>query len=223
MSRSTVETPIRRARHDHEKSERRTAILRAAGRLIDVRSRKLPAASDIAKEAGIAKGTLYLYFRTREEIYLALLGEWFTLCVDIVNGAITSADPSIENMLRRYTRFCAKNPNFVYLASMSATILEENISVDMAHAFKKGLADRVDPMCDAMAQAPEDVERYKRFFIHMFSLTTGLWQHCNPPESVERAYTRGGAELVRMDFETELYKALRVLFYGMQTTGRNEP
>ena len=205
-----------KARDLDEKAERRRTILRAANALLDIRRQTLPPASAIAAEAGLAKGTLYLYFQTKEEIYLALLGEWFGLLLDVLRPAVESDAPTVENLVRRYTRFCAKNPRFMFLASMSASILEQNISEDMAHAFKKSLVDNVGAMTQTLAaKTSADETQLRKGFIHMFSLSTGLWQHCHPPQVVERAYTRGDAQLIEMDFEQDLYTALLGLFGSM--------
>ncbi|TAF98977.1 MAG: TetR/AcrR family transcriptional regulator [Burkholderiales bacterium] len=54
-----------------DKEARRTAILDAAERLFSERH-ELTNVADVAAEAGLAKGTVYLYFATKEDIYLAL-------------------------------------------------------------------------------------------------------------------------------------------------------
>jgi len=54
-----------------EKEARRVAILDAAARLFDA-SGELSNVADIAHAAGLAKGTVYLYFPTKEAVYLAL-------------------------------------------------------------------------------------------------------------------------------------------------------
>src|SRR5579872_4504902 len=63
----------RRAVTEALKDARRDAILAAAQALFCKKPFESIAMSDIAAAAGVAKGTLYLYFRTREEIFLALL------------------------------------------------------------------------------------------------------------------------------------------------------
>jgi AcrR family transcriptional regulator len=52
---------------------RRTEIVDAARRVFARRGFALGILDDIAKEAGIAKGTVYLYFRSKTEIYKAVL------------------------------------------------------------------------------------------------------------------------------------------------------
>jgi AcrR family transcriptional regulator len=67
----------------------REAILDAAQKLFARFGYKKTAVDEIAKEAGIGKGTVYLYFRSKEEIALAV--------VDKVNGAI-------QNRIREIAR-----------------------------------------------------------------------------------------------------------------------
>jgi len=52
---------------------RRTEIIDAARTIFARRGFTLATMDEIAKEAGIAKGTIYLYFRSKDEVYKALL------------------------------------------------------------------------------------------------------------------------------------------------------
>src|SRR3989304_5675129 len=50
--------------------------------------------SDVAREAGIAAGTIYLYFKTKDEILVTLFREKMTEWVALVRDAIAGeADP----------------------------------------------------------------------------------------------------------------------------------
>ena len=60
-----------RALDGDDRQARRQAILDAAERLFTERH-ALANVADVAEAAGLAKGTVYLYFQTKEEIYLAL-------------------------------------------------------------------------------------------------------------------------------------------------------
>ena len=60
-----------RAIDGDDKEARRQTILDAADRLFAERQ-ELANVADVATAAGLAKGTVYLYFQSKEEIYLAL-------------------------------------------------------------------------------------------------------------------------------------------------------
>ena len=64
-----------------EKRAKRQEIIDAAARLFGKGVYSAITMSSIAREAGVAKGTVYLYFRTKEELFLALLVDrlhgWF--------------------------------------------------------------------------------------------------------------------------------------------------
>jgi AcrR family transcriptional regulator len=72
----------RRAVAMEDKKKRRQAILVAARDLFNASDGTLPAASEIAAAADLAKGTVYIYFRTKEEIFLALL---LQECIDVLD------------------------------------------------------------------------------------------------------------------------------------------
>jgi AcrR family transcriptional regulator len=63
---------MKRARQEHQKLERREAILAAGLALLDELPFQEITMTRIAGRAGVVKGTLYLYFATREELFLEL-------------------------------------------------------------------------------------------------------------------------------------------------------
>ncbi len=63
----------RRAYAAKDKDARRQAILKADGDPFVAGDGGLPAVARIAVAAGLAKGTVYLYFRTRGAIFASIL------------------------------------------------------------------------------------------------------------------------------------------------------
>jgi TetR/AcrR family fatty acid metabolism transcriptional regulator len=65
-----------RAMGDEERGDRRRAqILEAASRVLAERGYHRTTVRDIAREAGIADGTIYLYFSSKQELLLALIAQ----------------------------------------------------------------------------------------------------------------------------------------------------
>ena len=71
MTKSQLRTHTR-AVAPADKSERRAAILAAAEALMRLGPSTTFVVEEIAQRAGLAKGTVYLYFGSREEILLAV-------------------------------------------------------------------------------------------------------------------------------------------------------
>ena len=59
-----------------KREERADRILDAAANLILRWGYKKTTIDDIAKQAGVAKGTIYLHWKTREDLFVALLIAW---------------------------------------------------------------------------------------------------------------------------------------------------
>ena len=83
---SSVVSINQRARTAEQKAQRRNAVLEAAEKFFLEVGYEAFSMSHLAKNIGLAKGTLYLYFETREEIFLTLyeqsLVRWSDLFID---------------------------------------------------------------------------------------------------------------------------------------------
>ena len=66
----------KRAHATADKDLRRQAILQAAGRLFVAGGGELPSVAEVAVAAGLAKGTVYLYFGTKGAIFAAIFAGW---------------------------------------------------------------------------------------------------------------------------------------------------
>ncbi len=207
---------MQRARQAEQKAKRRAAILEAADTLLSPDDGDLPSAARIATQAGLAKGTLYLYFRTKEEIYLAQLAEGYARWAERVMKGLSEEWPSLDHLLRRYIAFCVANPKTMFLASIGPAVLERNVSEEAAFAFKKGLADTVRQVGELLSVAfpPLSAEQARKLYLHTAALTTGLWQQTHPPETVRRVVEREELKAIQMDFEKDLYTALDALWKG---------
>lgn len=79
--------------------KRRSELLDAALRLLARQSYDGTSVAAIAREAGMSKGTFYLYFQTKEELIEALI-ERFSLLPDFQQVARAAAGQPLENVLR---------------------------------------------------------------------------------------------------------------------------
>src|ERR671934_1473975 len=88
--------------------------------------------SDIAREAGIASGTIYLYFKTKEEILVTLFREKMAEFVAFLRREIADeADP--EAKLRRLVRL-----HFTVLEQSPALAEVVQVELRQGHKFFRG-------------------------------------------------------------------------------------
>lgn len=80
--------------------------------------------TDVAKRAGVSKGLLYLYFRTKEELFKAVIKSFVSPRIDALQSAILETDLSAEEYLRgpflEFARQMPKSPARVLVRLMIA-------------------------------------------------------------------------------------------------------
>jgi AcrR family transcriptional regulator len=112
-----VSTAERRAR---EKAQRRREILDAARREFLEHGVGRPTMDDIASSAEVSKGTIYLYFKSKEEILAHLLLEGLDLLLQKMEGAVelqAQAGPAdaLRALANAYLQFCESSPLYFRL------------------------------------------------------------------------------------------------------------
>jgi AcrR family transcriptional regulator len=101
-----------------KKPEQAEKILSAAGRLFAIRRFHEARMEDIAAAAGVGKGTLYRYFKDKEELYLALLdraASGLNQHIDATLAAAGAPRSRLEAMVRAILDYFDDSP---YLLDM---------------------------------------------------------------------------------------------------------
>lgn len=124
----------KRARSDDEKQARRGAILDAARAMIDESGFDAVTMAGLARRAGVSTGTLYLYVRTKEEVFLALFVDAMRVVVDRIEAEATR-DTLIEVM----TRATIEEPLYLPLLARLAVAIEANVADDPLFEAKRML------------------------------------------------------------------------------------
>ncbi len=82
----------------NDKAERRAKIVEAAIRAVAARGYHQTRSEDIAAEANVSKGTIYLYFESREAILIAAFSEFFGQFGNRINEIVESGEPPLEKL-----------------------------------------------------------------------------------------------------------------------------
>jgi AcrR family transcriptional regulator len=129
-----VTTADRRAR---EKAQRRKEILDAARSEFFERGFHRPTVDDVAARAEVSKGTIYLYFESKEQILAHLLLEGLQLLLADMQVALdvlpdTRSDTALRALGRAYLEFCQSHPSYFRLImAFDRGRFEEAISRDL--------------------------------------------------------------------------------------------
>jgi AcrR family transcriptional regulator len=130
-------TAERRAR---EKAQRRQEILDAARQEFFERGFHRPTVDDVAARAEVSKGTIYLYFESKEEILAHLLLEGLELLVAEMESVCEPDTPlecTLESLANTYLNFCQSQPNYFRLImAFDRGRFEESITPDLHGASR---------------------------------------------------------------------------------------
>ncbi len=147
---STSSVVERSERAEQAKAVRREEILSAARRVFAARGFRGTTIADIAEEAGIALGTIYLYFPSKEAVFAALnqrLGE-------LITAAATKAPPArtleetVRERIRRVFETCAENRDLVRLV-----VINTDPGTEITKRMQEADEYRNRPLAQAIARA----------------------------------------------------------------------
>jgi AcrR family transcriptional regulator len=107
---------------------RRSGILRAARKVFARHGYDGATMDDVADACSIAKGTLYLYFKSKRQIYLGVLKEDLASLREATSQAInqaTTAEARIRAFVNARFAFCEKHRDFfrIYNSDVSAIFI----------------------------------------------------------------------------------------------------
>jgi AcrR family transcriptional regulator len=208
-----------------DKAERRNAILDAAERLFVRHPERMASVAEVAAAAGLAKGTVYLYFPGKEEMLLALherqVAHFFAQLMRVLGQArsVTFDDvfaPTRERLIRL--------PGYLELTSRCFALMDREIPRATAIEFKTRMAQ-------TLTAAGGELERHFEMptgagitlLVHSYGLIVGLWQLLHPNARLGAAMRRPELRALNRDYETEIENALRSLWQGWIARVKDAP
>lgn len=209
-----------RARRAEDKEIRRRDIMQAALDLLGERRFAEIKMIDIARQASLAKGTLFLYFPTKEALFLDiledLLAEWLEELdsqLDNGRGRWTSA-----RVARIITDTLVARDTLTRLLTLVSSVLEHNVDVERVVAFKHRLLELLPPTAARLEQRMPflSVGAGIRLLLQIYAVVVGLRQLCDPGAVAMEALGRPELAPLVIDFGSELRSLLTVLLRGLE-------
>ncbi len=147
------------ARRDEEKEQRRQLILDAALRLFASNAYHRVTMAGIAREVGLAKGTLYLYFATKESVFLQGLAQLRNEFYRELSRHLVGLEPlelgdRVEGYCREVSTAFWRADRFRRQMTLISSLLEEQLDV----------AELLENKRDAQRQFVEVATTLRRLF-----------------------------------------------------------
>ncbi|MBN1961344.1 MAG: TetR/AcrR family transcriptional regulator [Deltaproteobacteria bacterium] len=115
-------------RKDREKQQRRNDILDAAEKAFNEKQVRNTTIDDVAAIAELSKGTIYLYFPTKEELYFGVAARGLSILADMLDAEAKKHDDAfakIRAMALTYLKFCQEYPHY-----NEAVVFYNDIDID---------------------------------------------------------------------------------------------
>ncbi len=125
-------------RKEREKEHRKEEILDAAQKVFFEKGLSASTMDEIAEAAELSKGTLYLYYKSKEDLYLGVLMRGMEVLHDMFEQAV-SVNESAPRLLFRmgdaYTEFFNRHRSYFRMTSFFQTPhFHKQVSDEMKHA-----------------------------------------------------------------------------------------
>ncbi|WP_346409375.1 TetR/AcrR family transcriptional regulator [Mycolicibacterium cosmeticum] len=133
-------------------SPKAARILEAAGQLLVARGAKGVTIADVAQKAYVGKGTVYLYWASKEELLLGLVGREFLTVAEVLTAEL---DRDIDNA--RPSRFCPLALSSIGARPLVSALQAHNDSVLgllTDHPLSTSIYDALGPVAMAQVVVP---------------------------------------------------------------------
>lgn len=148
------------------RGEKRARILEAATRIFASKGFACSTVAEVAREAGVADGTIYLYFRNKDDLLIRLVEERISLLIERMSRALEEARSPLEKVatfIRSHLRMVEASPELAQVLIVeprqSENLLVEHLAPALrsylgllGEILEEGIADgSIDPGLDSRA------------------------------------------------------------------------
>ena len=142
----------RRARSAEQKALRRQAVLDAAETYFLEVGYEAFSMTQLAKKAGVVKGTLYLYFKTREELFLTLYEQSLIRWSEVFIASLTDLMPSKAYAQVLY-KTARADGTFLPLLIRLEHVIEHNVAIPRLIKSKRVFISQVEVVAERTSAA----------------------------------------------------------------------
>ncbi len=150
------------SRKERERLARKREILEAAQRVFAQKGFHQATIDEIAKEAELAKGTIYLYFKNKRELFYSLVEEKTEYLMNLIRKEAKKKEGPVEKLsaiTRHQLGFYEANRDFFKIITSESSRFELGLKDEL----RKRIMDRYLKYIDVVARVIEEGIKEGRF------------------------------------------------------------
>ena len=208
-----------RATNSEDKQAKRQVILTAALQIFRRTSYNEVTMSAIAERSKLAKGTLFLYFPTKEELFLALMEDQMIEWFDTVDTELDSLEEnSIPAVAALFADSLSERAEFTRLLAIHSTIIEQNVSYEAIFKHKQLILQR---LAGTGARLEASLPFLKKgqgahSILQCQAMVVGLWHLSDPSPIAANVIEKEGLTAFKLNFIFEFKTMLTSLLHGIE-------
>lgn len=210
-------------RKEREKEERRTEILNAAEKLFFEKGLTLATMDEIAERAELSKGTLYLYHKSKEDLYMAVICRGHQILFKMFEEAASTGEPTVrlfQNIGDAYHAFYKRHHNYFQMfAFADNSQLHSQVSEEMKTACSESGQGICRLVTDVIQKGKDDGTF--RPEIDPLEMSVILWASARGTLTLVDQFSRenacAGNRFEHLDFEELYRKSNAMLAYAILT------
>ena len=174
---------------------RKEEIINACEKLYQTMSFKDITLKEIGKETSFSRTSIYNYFQTKEEIFLALLKReydaWIRELCEAMESKETMTDDEIADVL---ARTLDNHGQLLKIMSMNHYDLEENSRMELLVEFKVSYGNAMKTVMAMLAKFRKDmdIEKRQEFVYSFFPFMFGIYPYTVVTEKQKEAMELAG-------------------------------
>ncbi len=197
---------------------RREEIIAACRKLYETMSFKEISLKDIGQQTSFTRTSIYNYFETREEIFLALFQQEYELFVqDLDELCRREAALSPDGLAAALASALDSRPLMLKLLSMNLYDMEANSRLERLVEFKRAYGASVKALDRCLKQfVPTLDEKSRQTFLYsLLPFIYGLYPYTVVTEKQRQAMAEAGIAYVYMSTYEMAYRFIRTLLGGL--------
>lgn len=191
---------------------RKEEIINACEKLYQVMSFKDITLKDIADETTFSRTSIYNYFQTKEEIFLALLKrEYDTWISDLSNITASHQAMSNDEIASVLAKTLEDRAQLLKIMSMNHYDLEENSRMELLVEFKVSYGNALNQVMAMLVKfRPDmDIKRRQDFIYSFFPFMFGIYPYTVVSDKQKEAMAEARVNYIYSNLYDFIYKATR--------------